>query len=239
MIRVLVVDDDDNFIKDINDYYKNDKDILIMASVSDGNEAIKYISNDIDIIILDLIMPNKDGYGLLRYIRENNFKQQVIVISSTNLPRMLSVIGVKIDYFSLKPINFDDLKSVIIALYEKNYVDESKKVYYELTKLLSNLGIPSNINGFHYIRAAILKLYESEELPPISELYRVVAKRYKTSGDNVERCIRHAIDVSWIRGDLDLIDEYFGSSIDLNKAKPTNSEYLYTIADRIKIDYSK
>jgi len=240
MIKVLVVDDDELFVNEINDFFKNDKEVLIIGNANDGNEAIKYISNEIDIIILDLIMPNKDGYGLLKYLRENNINKKVVLVSASNLTNMISMIGVRVDYFFLKPINYNDLKTVLIEINNKNILDENKKLFHRITKLLCDLGVPTNINGFHYLRNAVLYLYNADNIDvSISEVYDFVSSKFKTSKENVERCIRHAIDISWTRGDLDLIDELFGSSVDINKSKPTNSEYIFTLSDRIKIEAVK
>ena len=126
MIKVLVVDDDELFINEITDFFKNDKEVLIMGTASDGNEAIKYISDEIDIIILDLIMPNKDGYGFLRYLKDNNINKKVVLVSSSNLINMISMIGVRVDYFFLKPINYHDLKTVLIEINNKNILNENK-----------------------------------------------------------------------------------------------------------------
>lgn len=236
MIRILVIDDDEIFVKDICEYFKNDSDVLIIGTALDGEEAIKYISDDIDIIVLDLIMPNKDGYGVLKFLKDNNINKKVVLVSSSNITNMISLVGVRIDYFFLKPINYNDLKSLLIEINNKNKEEENKELYNRLTKLLCDLGMPSNINGFHYVRYAILNLYYSGEISlSLSNLYELVAQKYKTTKENVERCIRHAIDISWTRGDLDIMDMYFGSSVDINKSKPTNSEYIYTIADRLKI----
>ena len=104
MIRILVIDDDEIFVKDICEYFKNDSDVLIIGTALDGEEAIKYISDDIDIIVLDLIMPNKDGYGVLKFLKDNNINKKVVLVSSSNITNMISLVGVRIDYFFLKPI---------------------------------------------------------------------------------------------------------------------------------------
>ena len=240
MIKILVVDDDTKFVDEICNFFRNDKEVLVMASAYDGEDAINYITDDIDIIILDLIMPNKDGYGLLKYLKDNNINKKVILISSSNITNMISLVGFSVDYFFLKPINYEDLKNVLIDINNKNILEENKKLYHKISKLLCDLGVPSNINGFYYLRTALIYLYGSDEIDiNIGDVYNFVSSKFKTTKENVERCIRHAIDISWTRGDLDLIDELFGSSIDINKSKPSNSEYIYTLSDRIKIEAVK
>jgi two-component system response regulator (stage 0 sporulation protein A) len=236
MINVLVVDDDRLFIEEVCDYFKNDTDICISNIAYDGEEAIKYISDEIDIIILGLIMPKKDGYGVLRYLKENKIHKKVVIVSSLNITSMINLIDVRIDYLFLKPVNYSDLKNVLLDINKINIRDAHNAFTNKLTKLLSDLGLPSNIYGFHFIRYAITYVYDNDYIDiPMNKIYEEVSKKYKTSKENVERCIRHAIDISWTRGDLDVIDDIFGSSVDINKAKPTNSEYIYTIADRLRI----
>jgi two-component system response regulator (stage 0 sporulation protein A) len=237
MIKVLVVDDDESFLNDISNHFNNDNGILIMGLAKDGNEAIKYLSNEIDIIILDLIMPNKDGYSVVKYIKDNNLKTKIVIISSSIISNMISMLGIRIDYFFLKPINYDDLKKVLIEINEKNIIENNNSLIYRITKVLCDLGMPKNLNGFNYVRYAIMNLYYCDDNSfSINSLYDITASKFNTTKENVERCIRHAIDISWVRGDLDLMDEIFGSSVDINKAKPTNSEYIYAICDRLKIE---
>ena len=239
-INILLVDDDKLFVDEVCNYFKNDKEINIKSVAYDGEEAIKNLSDEIDIIILDLIMPKKDGYGVLRYLNDNKINKKVVLVSSSNIVTMMNLIGVRIDYFFLKPINYSDLKRVLLDINELNMRDAQNKMSHILTRLLSNLGLPSNIYGFHFIRYAITYVYNNNCInKPMNEIYIEVANKFNTSKENVERCMRHAIDISWTRGDLDLIDEIFGSSVDINKSKPTNSEYIYTIADRLKIEMFK
>ena len=239
-INILLVDYDRQFVDEVCNYFKNDKEIFIKKIAYDGEEAIKYLNNDIDIIILNLIMPKKDGYGVLKYLNENKINKKVILVSSTNFTNMMNMVSYRINYFFLKPINYSDLRNVIIEINKNNIETAKNKMIQKLTKLLCDIGLPTNINGFHFIRYAIIYVYENNYInKPMNDIYEIVSKKYDTSKENVERCIRHAIDVSWNRGDLDIIDDIFGSSVDINKSKPTNSEYIYTIADRLKMDIVK
>lgn len=234
MINILIVDDDESFISEIQNYYKDDEEITIKYIAHNGEEAIKYLNNDIDIIILDLVMPCKDGYGVLKYIKDNNINKKIILVSDSNIINMIELISIKIDYYFLKPINYSDLRSVIIDISKKEY---HNSLLSKLTRLLSVLGMPSNIYGFHFIRYAIAYVYYKKDINlSISNIYSKVANKYMTTKDNVERCIRHAIDISWNRGDLDIIDDIFGSSVDINKSKPTNSEYIFAVSDRLKLE---
>ena len=110
-----------------------------------------------------------------------------------------------------------------------------------ITKILHDLGVPSHIKGYQYIKEGIMLIYENPRMIGgiTKELYPEIANKYNTTVSRVERAIRHAIEVSWNRGDWDLMDEIFGHSVDVDKAKPTNSEFIVTVADKLRLEYKK
>ena len=122
---------------------------------------------------------------------------------------------------------------------ENNQKAGNNELKISLTKLLHELGVPSHIKGYQYIREGILLLYDNPNIVGgiTKELYPEIADKYNTSVSRVERAIRHAIEVSWNRGNLDLMEEVFGHSVDYDKAKPTNSEFIVTVADKLKLEY--
>lgn len=208
----------------------------------------KIKNNTYDCILLDLIMPKKDGIYVLEQIKENNLNLNIIVETSYNEQetiRNVSEYGVK--YFVLKPFELEDLEKKILSVtnkQEKRYGSINlveKNLQLSVTKILHDLGIPSNIKGYSYIRDAITLVYNNPELIGgiTKELYPEIGKKYNISITRVERSIRHAIEVSWNRGDWDLMEEIFGHSVDIDKAKPTNSEFIVTIADKLKLDTLK
>lgn len=193
-------------------------------------------------------MPKKDGIYVLEQIKENNLNLNIIVETSYNEQetiRNVSEYGVK--YFVLKPFELEDLEKKILSVtnkQEKRYGSINlveKNLQLSVTKILHDLGIPSNIKGYSYIRDAITLVYNNPELIGgiTKELYPEIGKKYNISITRVERSIRHAIEVSWNRGDWDLMEEIFGHSVDIDKAKPTNSEFIVTIADKLKLDTLK
>ena len=110
-----------------------------------------------------------------------------------------------------------------------------------ITNTLHELGVPSHIKGYQYIREGIILVYESPKLVGgiTKELYPEIAKKFETTVSRVERAIRHAIEVSWNRGNWQLMEEIFGHSVDIDKAKPTNSEFIVTVADKLRLEYNK
>lgn len=247
--KLLVVDDNLNLVNMIREYASNSESISFEYEAHDGEEGLKTLLNNkdnIDVVILDLIMPNKDGLYFLDEIQKRNIDANIIVITSFNSDEMLRRIATyNIKYFLLKPFDLKDLETRILEA--TNQVEVKNKISAKdqdlkisVTRLLHELGVPSHIKGYQYIREGILLLYNNPEIVGgiTKELYPEIASRYDTSVSRVERAIRHAIEVSWNRGNLDLMEEIFGHSVDYDKAKPTNSEFIVTVADKLKLEHS-
>lgn len=246
-IKVLVVDDNAVQVELLKKYFNGSKDVDIISSASNGEEALEFIDSDnsFDVMILDLVMPKMDGVSLLEYMKENNIKKKVIVLTSFNEEetiRKVSEYGVK--YYALKPFSLKKLEDIIINVAKSKRSNDSllelqdKDLQIKVTNILHALGIPSNIKGYQYIRSAILKVYDNPGFIGgiTKELYPDLSVKFNTSIQRVERAIRHAIEVSWDRGDIDLMDEIFGHSVDIDRSKPTNSEFIVTIADKLRLD---
>ncbi len=249
--KLLVVDDNKALVGMIKEYFEENPNIEVAYEAYEGNVAYNIIKgnpDNIDVILLDLIMPKKDGIYVLEKLKEENIFKNIIVITSFNQDetiRKVSEYGVK--YFILKPFELLDLEEKILEITKSgdnkgNVINIGKNnMQKSVTKLLHELGIPSHIKGYQYIREAIILVYENPSLIGgiTKELYPQIGKIYDTSMSRVERAIRHAIEVSWNRGDWDLMEEIFGHSVDIDKAKPTNSEFIVTIADKLRIDMLK
>lgn len=250
-IKVLMVDDNVNLVGMVKEYFKNHDVISIDYTANDGLEGMKMIEekkDEIDAVILDLIMPNKDGMYVLETMKSRKISLPVIVATSYNASdviREVSEYGV--NYFILKPFELSDLEKRILDINKKKK-KESKNIDFHhnnlqisITKILHELGIPSHIKGYQYIREAIGIIYERPETIGgiTKELYPELAEKFDTTVSRVERAIRHAIEVSWNRANWSLMEEIFGNSVDIDKAKPTNSEFIVTIADKLKLEFHK
>ena len=249
--RVLAVDDNKALVGMIKEYFSENKNIEVLYEANDGNEAYKIIKeneSNIDVILLDLIMPKKDGLYVLEKLKDDNINKKVIVVTSFNQEetiRKVSEFDVK--YFILKPFELLDLENKILEVSKSigpkgNIINmNSNNIQIAVTKILHQLGIPSHIKGYQYIREAINLVYDDPSLIGgiTKTLYPEIGKRFETSNSRVERAIRHAIEVSWNRGDWDLMEEIFGHSVDIDRAKPTNSEFIVTIADKLRLDMLK
>lgn len=248
-IKLLVVDDNKNLVDMIEEYFKDNEEVEVNLKAYDGVEGIEMIKtkqSEYDVIILDLIMPNKDGIYVLEEMKKLNIDKKVIVSTSYNSPeviRRISDLGAS--YYLLKPYDMKDLNKRINDLSNKkdstNIDFDYSNLQSSITKILHELGIPSHIKGYQYIRNAIGIIYERPETIGgiTKELYPELAAKFDTTVSRVERAIRHAIEVSWNRGDWDLMEEIFGHSVDIDKAKPTNSEFIVTIADKLRLENHK
>ena len=248
-IRVLMVDDNVSLIDMIKEYSSNHQKIEVVLSANNGEDGIKLVEsrrNDYDVIVLDLLMPKKDGVYVLEQMKEKNISKPVIVLTSFDAADMIRrVSSYGINYYILKPFELSDLEKRIIECCEeastsnKSFDIQHNNLQLSITKILHELGIPSHIKGYQYIRESITLLYNKPEIIGgiTKELYPEIATKFNTTVSRVERAIRHAIEVSWNRGDWNLMEEIFGHSVDIDKAKPTNSEFVVTVADKLRLEF--
>lgn len=250
-VRVLMIDDNVSLVNMVKEYFKDNKNVKVVLEAHDGMEGYELIKSkkgEYDVVILDLIMPKKDGMYVLKSVKENNIDANIIVATSyndANIIRQVSELGVS--YFVLKPFDLSDLEERIIDAYKfskpdgKNIDFKFNNLQITVSNILHELGIPSHIKGYQYIREGIGIIYKQEgRVGSITkDLYPELASRYNTTASRVERAIRHAIEVSWNRGSWDLMELIFGHSIDIDKAKPTNGEFIVTIADKLRLEGDK
>ncbi len=247
--NVLMIDDNKELVKMVKEYFKDHNEIAISLTASDGVEGLDLIENrqdDYDVILLDLIMPKKDGISVLKDMKNKKLAKKVIVLTSFNTGEVIretSELGVS--YFILKPFELTELEKRILECsnnnnYDKKTIDmKYNNLQVSITKILHELGVPSHIKGYQYIREGITVLYEHPEVIGgiTKELYPDIAEKFDTTVSRVERAIRHAIEVSWNRGNWQLMEDIFGHSVDIDKAKPTNSEFIVTVADKLRLEF--
>ncbi len=245
-INLIVVDGNKEVTSSIKKYFEVRSDINVVSCFEDGERALEFIinnNNEFDAIIMDLVIPKIDGINLLEKMKKRNIDKKIIVLSSymnENVTKKATSLGV--DYYMLKPFSMESLEERIKDLYIVNTFVSNKKANLEvqISEILHNLGIPSHIRGYQYIRDGIQLIYNKNSFVSYitKDVYPEIAYKYATTSSRVERAIRHAIEISWDRGDLNLMDDLFGHSVDYERSKPTNSEYINTIADRIKLNHN-
>ena len=249
-LRVLMIDDNIELISMIKEYFNNHASIEVVLTATDGEDGLKLAEerqNEYDVILLDLIMPKRDGLTIIEELNNLGIDKKIIVLTSYSGGDMIKKVSeLGVNYFILKPFELGDLERRINDCGNiDESINKSVDIHYNnlqisITKILHELGVPSHIKGYQYIREGIIILYEKPEVIGgiTKELYPDIAKKFATTVSRVERAIRHAIEVSWNRGDWDLMEEIFGHSVDIDKAKPTNSEFIVTIADKLRLEFN-
>lgn len=251
-IKLLLVDDNTELTTMIKEYFSSNRaGIEVVYTASNGEEGLDIVKNhtdEFDLILLDLIMPKVDGITMLEEMKKANINKNIIVLTSYNSAEIIRKVSEQgVNYYLLKPFDLAELEKRILEVSSlENTTNKSLNLYkhnlqVSITNILHELGVPSHIKGYQYIRESIMIVYDRPEIVGgiTKELYPEVAKKYDTTVSRVERAIRHAIEVSWNRGSWDLMEEIFGHSIDIDKAKPTNSEFIVTIADKLKLEFEK
>ena len=248
-IKILMIDDNVNLIEMVREYFKDHNKIELTIESHDCEDGLNKILNsagNYDVILLDLIMPVKDGLYVLEELKKRGIEKNIIVETSYNEPKIIRKVSeYGVNYYVLKPFNLSDLEDKILSVFD---TQESKTInlYHSnlqisITKMLHELGMPSHIKGYQYIREGITMIYNDPNIIGgiTKELYPELASKFDTTVSRVERAIRHAIEVSWNRGNWDYMEELFGHSVDIDKAKPTNSEFIVTVADKLRLEFSK
>ena len=244
--NILMIDDNKNLIDMVKEYFKDNDNINITFEAYDGEEGIEKLEKNkenINLIILDLIMPNKDGFYVLNEMKKRGINKKVIVATSYNAAEVIREVSeYGVSYYVLKPFDLNILEKRIKDITNKKEENEDIDFYasnlnVSITKMLHELGIPSHIKGYGYIREAVSIIFKNPEIIGgiTKELYPELASKFNTTVSRVERAIRHAIEVAWDRGDLDVLNSYFGYTIHNGRGKPTNSEFVAMLADRIRL----
>ena len=247
-IRILMIDDNESLIDMVKEYFHDNSRIEVTLCSNDGEDGLNKILNEdnYDIILLDLVMPNKDGLYVLEELKKRKLEKNIIVETSYNEPKVIRKVSeYGVNYYLLKPFDLNSLEEKILDVFntsnDKNISMYHSNLQISITKMLHELGMPSHIKGYQYIREGITMIYNDPNIIGgiTKELYPELASKFDTTVSRVERAIRHAIEVSWNRGSWDYMEELFGHSVDIDKAKPTNSEFIVTVADKLRLEFAK
>jgi two-component system, response regulator, stage 0 sporulation protein A len=258
-IKVLIADDNVQFGQILKEYLEEQEDIDVVAVVKNGLEAVDAVQkHSLDIAIVDIIMPHLDGLGVLEKVQEMNGidKPLFIILSAVGQDKITQkAISLGAEYYVVKPFDMKMLVDRIRQLKDMKLQYETDKVQRSpietsfkshqingletmVTNIMHDLGVPAHIRGYQYLRDSILMVISDLELlnAVTKRLYPSVAAHFKTTPSRVERAIRHAIEVAWSRGQLETIDSLFGFTVNIGKGKPTNSEFIAMIADKLRLE---
>jgi two-component system response regulator (stage 0 sporulation protein A) len=259
-LKVAIADDNEKMVRLLGDIIRSDEELQVVGTAKDGAEVYDLIKRkEPDVLLLDIVMPNLDGLGVLDKIKnDKNLKKPPAVIMVTAVGReeiTEDAFAKGADYYIMKPFDNEMVLNRIkhvrrrsgnplngvrkVNAYEKTPNYQERDLETEVTSIIHEIGVPAHIKGYQYLREAIImSVLDMEMLNSITKiLYPTIGKKYQTTPSRVERAIRHAIEVAWSRGKMDTIDELFGYTIHNGKGKPTNSEFIALIADKIRLEY--
>lgn len=256
-ISVLIADDNEELAAELSEHIKAETDLTLAAAACDGEEAYNLIlETHPDVVILDLVMPKLDGIGVLKKLKSSPLpkRPKIIAYSISSIAiNMASSVSPGVDYCLLKPQSCERVCEVIrdiVAAAKPSAITIGQKIIPApaskeeevdletvVTDFIHELGVPAHIKGYQYIRSAIMMVVENMDLLNFitKQLYPEIAKAYNTTASRVERAIRHSIEVAWSRGKPEIMNEIFGYTIHTGKGKPTNSEFIAMVADRIRL----
>lgn len=259
---VAIADDNERMVEILEGILRQDEELQVVGIARNGEEACQIIRDKTpDIVLLDIIMPKLDGLTVMEKVGQDihiQKKPEFVVISAIGQERITEdafLLGAS--YYIMKPFDHEMLLSRIqslkadrqkkraeirrVAPYETRMAYIERNLETDVTNMIHEIGVPAHIKGYQYLRDAIMMAVEDMNmLNSITKiLYPTIAKNHQTTPSRVERAIRHAIEVAWSRGKMDTIDELFGYTVSVGKGKPTNSEFIALIADKIRLDYKK
>ncbi len=243
--RIVLADASEEFRQMLADMIQEEADLSVCAQTDSGEELLELISRHRpDVVIMDLMLAGMDGLEVLEQLGEN--RPHMLVLSAFSNPAVAQqVIAKGGDYCMLKPCRAQAVMGRARELVDgpqSQLQEESKPrdLERQITTIIHEIGVPAHIKGYQYLREAIgLAVTDMEIINAVTKvLYPAVAKKFGTTASRVERAIRHAIEVAWDRGDLETLQKYFGYTVSNAKGKPTNSEFIAMIADRISLDGS-
>ena len=216
-LNVAIADDNERILNILEEIVNNDEELTLVGKADNGEDMYHIIKNkEPDVVLLDLIMPKMDGLSVMELVQEDR-----------NLNRIKHTHR-EIQYEKTPVGNISECRREI----------DEESLESRVTNMIHEIGIPAHIKGYHYLRDAIMMAVEDMDvLNAITKiLYPTVAKKYRTTSSRVERAIRHAIEVAWSRGKLDILDDLFGYTVSNGKGKPTNSEFIALVSDTIRLE---
>ena len=257
-IKVFVVDDNRELVGLLEDYISSQDDMEVVGISHNGQECLDMLTSvDPDVLVLDIIMPHLDGLAVLERLRDvkKGTIPNVIMLTAFGQEDVTKkAVELGASYFILKPFDMENLGNHIRQVsgnantftrkspnvsYRSQSEQKPKNLDASITSIIHEIGVPAHIKGYLYLREAISMVYNDIELlgSITKVLYPDIAKKYNTTASRVERAIRHAIEVAWSRGNIDSISSLFGYTVSMSKAKPTNSEFIAMVADKLRLEH--
>lgn len=264
-VKVIIADDNPDFVNTLIENLEKEEDLEVIGIARDGQEAVSLIlEKRPDIVLLDVIMPHLDGLGVLESLQESQIEKMpmCIMLSAVGQDKVTQrAINLGAEYYIVKPFDIQllikrikDFKYYVPGTIKGNYASrEIKPKYIQIapenkkdengvealvTNVIHEVGVPAHIKGYQYLREAIIMVVNNIDVinQITKQLYPEIAAKYGTTPSRVERAIRHAIEVAWARGQTDTVENIFGYTVSAAKGKPTNSEFIAMIADKLRLE---
>ena len=241
-IKVVIADADEETRAGLQEALTAEGDIQVVGTTGEGSRVIPLLrETGAEVLVMDLVLYGMDGLDLLQTINTQEARKPGILVYSSFVAGGVAAKSAELgaDYFLAQPNQSQAVIERIRLL--RNSSTVTPKAYQNLetliTSIIHEIGVPAHIKGYQYLREAILIAVDDMDVinAVTKVLYPEVAKRYGTTASRVERAIRHAIEVAWDRGDLETLQKYFGYTVSNAKGKPTNSEFIAMIADRLQL----
>ena len=243
---VIIADNSEEFCNLLTEHLKRADGFQVIGTANDGEQAIRLITErKPKILVLDLMLPKKDGLSVLKAISGMQHKPVVLATSAFITDYVTTAVAsLGVQYLMLRPC---DMTALVERLEEirggenqkmpANRQANPQSIEAMVTGIIHEIGVPAHIKGYQYLREAIIiAVGDMDVINAITKvLYPQVAKTFQTTPSRVERAIRHAIEVAWDRGDLDTLQRFFGYTVSNTKGKPTNSEFIALIADKLQL----
>ena len=242
--RILIADTSEEFRRGIADSLAGEPDLQIIGQTGDGQELVRMARElEPDAIVMEMVLTGMDGLEVLKGLSDLTRRPKVVVVSSYMRGNIVEEAATRgADYYMTKPCKQSTIWERVRQVLATGGLDSERdrRVYLEsrVTAIIHDVGVPAHIKGYQYLREAILiAVQDMDVINAVTKvLYPEVAKRFGTTASRVERAIRHAIEVAWDRGDLETLQKYFGYTVSNAKGKPTNSEFIAMIADRMQLE---
>ena len=245
--RLLIADTDETYRQTLRGVFEGKRDFIVSGDTGDGEELVRMARQyEPDAIIMDVVLVGLDGLAVLEELGRLERRPRIVMLSNFTRGGVADMAAERgADYFMTKPCSENALYQRVQQLIGMDVVAQEvpRRVSLEsrVTAIIHDVGVPAHIKGYQYLREAILIAVDDMDVinAVTKVLYPAVAKKFGTTSSRVERAIRHAIEVAWDRGDLETLQKYFGYTVNGAKGKPTNSEFIALIADRLTLELSQ
>lgn len=244
-INVILADANEEFRMLLKQRLESTEEFRVVGSTGDGMEAFELIQKETpQLVVMDVVLPALDGMSILSRLSAMDLRPKTILVSAFCNEKIVAEANeFGVDYFLPKPCDEDALlgRMYQVCRGDEPRLSEEEELKNSVTAMIHEIGVPAHIKGYQYVREAIMiAVNDMDVINAVTKvLYPEVAKRYGTTPSRVERAIRHAIEVAWDRGDLETLQKYFGYTVSISKGKPTNSEFIAMLSDRLVLERRK